>query len=113
MSGIHHEHGWVDNALTREVRRRVLFRDRNLCQICGPKCTGIATEVDHIIALADGGASHDMANLRATCKTCNLSLANHKRPKPGATSNSPQHTRPPQGAAAVEMVRSGRWSRVW
>jgi 5-methylcytosine-specific restriction endonuclease McrA len=81
MSGIHAQHGWVDNKITREVRKRVLFRDRGLCQIGGPLCTVTATEVDHIVPLADGGAAHDETNLRAACKPCNVSLANHKRPK--------------------------------
>jgi 5-methylcytosine-specific restriction endonuclease McrA len=39
----------------------------------GYGCTQHATAVDHIIAVADGGAFYDPANLRATCVHCNAS----------------------------------------
>jgi 5-methylcytosine-specific restriction protein A len=40
------------------------------CQIRGPGCTGVATTVDHIIALTHGG-THQLGNLRAACLRCN------------------------------------------
>jgi 5-methylcytosine-specific restriction protein A len=55
----------------RRVRVYVLIRDRYTCQIRGRKCKGHATEVDHIVSRADGGALFDPANLRAACKPCN------------------------------------------
>jgi 5-methylcytosine-specific restriction endonuclease McrA len=55
----------------RRVRRLVLARDRMQCQIRGPKCTGYATQVDHVIPRAEGGSIYDMANLRASCGPCN------------------------------------------
>jgi 5-methylcytosine-specific restriction endonuclease McrA len=55
----------------RRLRLAVLDRDRWLCQIAGPRCTGAATEVDHIVARADGGDIFDPHNLRAACATCN------------------------------------------
>jgi 5-methylcytosine-specific restriction endonuclease McrA len=39
--------------------------------IQGPRCTGIATTVDHIIPTSQGGAFWDTANLRASCERCN------------------------------------------
>ena len=43
------------------------------CEIRGPRCTGTATTVDHVISLAEGG-THDRVNLRAACRPCNSSL---------------------------------------
>jgi 5-methylcytosine-specific restriction protein A len=67
----------------RTVRRYILDRDAQLCQIAGPLCTTVATEVDHVVELAAGGAAFDPANLRAACKSCNssrgASFGNRKR----------------------------------
>jgi 5-methylcytosine-specific restriction endonuclease McrA len=57
----------------RAVRGYVLGRDHHRCQIQGPRCTTVATEVDHIRELDGGGAPFDPANLRAACKPCNSS----------------------------------------
>jgi len=59
----------------RRLRLAVLDRDGWACQIQGPRCTRAATEVDHIVARADGGAVYDPANLRAACRACNGRLA--------------------------------------
>ena len=59
----------------RRLRLWVLDRDRHTCRIRGPKCTLVATQVDHITARADGGDLEDPANLRAACATCNGWLA--------------------------------------
>ena len=55
----------------RKLRLAVLDRDRWLCQIKGPDCARYATQVDHIVARADGGAMWDTTNLRAACRACN------------------------------------------
>lgn len=54
-----------------KIRRQVLERDHYQCQIQGPRCTHVATDVDHIISWLEGGAPFDPANLRAACPTCN------------------------------------------
>lgn len=55
----------------RRLRERVLIRDRYLCQAClRQQRVTVATEVDHIRALADGGAERDMANLQSLCRKC-------------------------------------------
>jgi 5-methylcytosine-specific restriction enzyme A len=63
------------NALTHRDWRRltalILARDQHTCQIRGPRCTRIATTVDHITPRTEGGAMWDPANLRAACKRCN------------------------------------------
>jgi len=48
------------------TRRRILHRDRHTCRILGPRCIGLATEVDHIGERAD----HSDANLRSACRPC-------------------------------------------
>jgi 5-methylcytosine-specific restriction endonuclease McrA len=72
---------WCDKECTKKVlllvdwryiRNRIRRRDRWVCQM--PVGTGIcgrpATDVDHIIELADGGSFHDWANLRSMCREC-------------------------------------------
>ena len=54
----------------RKLRKRILERDRFLCQVC--LAHGVATpanEVDHITNKASGGTD-DEANLQAICKHC-------------------------------------------
>jgi 5-methylcytosine-specific restriction protein A len=48
------------------IRRCILRRDRYVCQICG----GHATDVDHIVELADGGSFWKWENLRSLCHPC-------------------------------------------
>jgi 5-methylcytosine-specific restriction endonuclease McrA len=55
----------------KHLRLEVLARDRYLCQIRGPRCTLFASEVDHIVARADGGSVMDPANMQASCSNCN------------------------------------------
>ena len=58
------------------VRRLVLDRDRDVCQIKPPKCKVRATEVDHIVNVDDGGGRLALENLRAACSSCNVSKRN-------------------------------------
>jgi 5-methylcytosine-specific restriction endonuclease McrA len=55
----------------QRVRLAILARDGYRCRLALPCCTGVATEVDHIVELAAGGARLDPANLQAACKPCN------------------------------------------
>jgi 5-methylcytosine-specific restriction endonuclease McrA len=55
------------------MRQLILERDAHRCQIRKPGCTSHATQVDHITALAHGGARLDPGNLRAACTHCNAS----------------------------------------
>lgn len=63
----------------QQIRTVILERDAHRCQINGPNCTGHATEVDHIVPWREGGPVLDPANLRASCKTCNVGRANTRR----------------------------------
>lgn len=55
-----------DTRRWRRVRAAVLARDGNACRQCGAH----ATQVDHIVAIADGGAVWDLNNLQSLCSTC-------------------------------------------
>jgi 5-methylcytosine-specific restriction protein A len=67
----------------RETRKRVLERDGYRCQIGGPRCTVIATHVDHIVPLmVDTSRAQDMTNLRAACANCNLDRRYRTTPRP-------------------------------
>jgi 5-methylcytosine-specific restriction enzyme A len=59
----------------QRVRRFVLQRDGYRCKVqLEGVCIGVATTVDHIVAIVDdphGLRSLDPANLRAACKPCN------------------------------------------
>lgn len=57
----------------RKLRKRILVRDRYLCQVC--LALGIvtpATQVDHIANKAAGGTD-DERNLQAICDPCHAS----------------------------------------
>ena len=47
-------------------RSAVLYRDGHRCQIAGPTCTQVATEVDHVVPNDD----HGLDNLQAACHPC-------------------------------------------
>ena len=54
-----------------KLRLLVLNRDQRICRVRGPRCTGTATQADHIIPWSLDGAWFDLANLRAACEPCN------------------------------------------
>ena len=58
--------------LSPRLRHQVLERDGFRCCDCGasPQENGVSLEVDHRIALANGG-TNDIDNLRALCRACN------------------------------------------
>ena len=60
--------GWkhVNRRRWRKFRREVLHRDGYRCRLCG----GLATEVDHIVRIANGGAVWDLENCQAIDKKC-------------------------------------------
>ena len=57
----------------RIIRRHIRRRDKWKCQMLlenGGLCLRPATDVDHIVELADGGSFHDWTNLRSLCYEC-------------------------------------------
>jgi 5-methylcytosine-specific restriction protein A len=53
------------SARWRGLRRQVL-REQPFCQVLG--CFTLATDVDHVVPIRDGGAPFRRANLQALCK---------------------------------------------
>jgi 5-methylcytosine-specific restriction endonuclease McrA len=65
----------LDRKKWTAIRRVVMERDRGLCQIkILGYCTKIATEVDHIRPMSEGGEPYELSNLRAACRRCNRRL---------------------------------------
>ena len=60
----------LDRKRWAAVRRRILDRDNWRCQICG----NYGNEVDHMVALFDGGAKYDLENLRCLCRSCHIEV---------------------------------------
>jgi 5-methylcytosine-specific restriction enzyme A len=53
-----------------KARKRVLVRDKYLCQLCmKAKRVRVATDVDHIVPRAQGGSEAD-DNLQSLCGDC-------------------------------------------
>lgn len=70
----------------KTVRLEVLERDGWRCQLCGELIDRYATPrspmsatVDHVVAVLDGGAWYNTANLRAAHLVCNSTRANRSR----------------------------------
>lgn len=56
--------------LSKKVRFEVFKRDGFVCQYCGAHPPSVVLEVDHIIAVANGGGD-EMDNLITACLPCN------------------------------------------
>ena len=69
--------GDLKTAAWRRTRLTVLERDHHECQIRGPRCSGRATQVDHIIPKCDGG-DENLDNLRAACQPCNAAAGGRR-----------------------------------
>lgn len=54
------------------IRARILVRDNYCCRYCGSKWPDVVIEVDHVIAVINGGTDND-DNLVAACMDCNRS----------------------------------------
>jgi 5-methylcytosine-specific restriction endonuclease McrA len=61
----------VPHNVREALRLQVFERDGWRCRIRGPRCTGYAEELDHIVPRHQGGALLDPDNCRAACLICN------------------------------------------
>ena len=79
------------------ANRKLVLDDNPDCAIRLDCCTGIATTVDHIVAVSEGG-SDDISNLRSACRPCNsslgASLGNRQRSKAYKIVNAPVDNSP-------------------
>ena len=57
-------YGWY------KLRWKILKRDKYTCQYCGQSAPNVQLEVDHRVALADGGTDEE-DNLITSCWACN------------------------------------------
>jgi 5-methylcytosine-specific restriction endonuclease McrA len=59
-------------AASQRVRRAVLRRDGHICQLQGPRCTGYASTVHHLVPSSQAPELFwQPANLVAACQRCN------------------------------------------
>jgi hypothetical protein len=58
-------------AISKTLRFEVFKRDSFLCQYCGAHPPHVVLQVDHILAVANGGGN-DVDNLITACQPCNL-----------------------------------------
>lgn len=63
------------------LRRAVLARDNYQCQLHLPGCKTVATQVDHIVGIRQGGEWWNPDNCRAACKSCNVAKGNQDNPR--------------------------------
>ncbi|MEY5098935.1 MAG: hypothetical protein RJA36_1654, partial [Pseudomonadota bacterium] len=56
---------------SKRTRFEIFKRDGFTCQYCGAHPPGVLLHLDHIVALAAGGAD-DEDNLITACEPCNL-----------------------------------------
>jgi len=54
--------------LWERKRREILERDNYVCQRCG----GWGNEVDHVVAVSEGGKMFDDGNLQVLCRICHI-----------------------------------------
>jgi hypothetical protein len=83
------QHGRTDNTAWRKAKAQAIRDAGGQCQLCGggldphaPKNTPNATEVDHILELAKGGAPYDRQNLRAVHRWCHQRRDKGQPPRP-------------------------------
>ncbi|MDR6862161.1 HNH endonuclease signature motif containing protein [Phycicoccus sp. 3266] len=69
-------HAKIDGKRWRTLRQQILAGNPP-CAV--PSCGRLATQVDHIVALSQGGAPYDLGNLRPICGPCNASKASRVR----------------------------------
>jgi 5-methylcytosine-specific restriction endonuclease McrA len=98
----------LDTARWRRLRITVLNRDGRECQLRGERCTGVATEVDHILPHQFGG-DDSLDNLRAACKRCNGRAGARQRTGAGFKSTPP--TPAPPMTLSLAEPRENRTER--
>lgn len=75
--------GWMQSTRWQKKRIEILERDHYACRVRGPRCTGTADQVDHIVPVEDGGPIFEDTNLRAACHWCNTWRAQQQKSRYG------------------------------
>jgi HNH endonuclease len=63
-------------SINKHLRVQVLSRDGYKCRMCGRSQSEVPLQVDHIVAVAQGG-SDEIHNLAALCRDCNLGKSDY------------------------------------
>ncbi|PVA58078.1 hypothetical protein DDJ72_04075 [Mycobacteroides abscessus] len=111
--------------ISKKVRGWVLARHPQ-CQLAIPGiCTGRSTDVDHVVAVSDGGSDHH-TNLRGVCHECHLShsgkharakqlrpVNTHRRDlsKPVYLTDSPDYQLPEPPSIRIQRERAEQQQR--
>lgn len=61
--------------MTPELRRRIIARDKSICQHCGKLCNESEIEIDHKTPISKGGKTVP-DNLQVLCRNCNRKKGN-------------------------------------
>ena len=61
-----------------KIRYSILKRDNFACVLCGSTAKEAPLEIDHIIALTNGG-TNESTNLRTLCEVCNIGKRIHEK----------------------------------
>ena len=61
--------------MTKELRNKIIERDKHICQKCGKVCKYSEIEIDHIQPVSKGGKTIE-SNLQVLCVRCNRSKSN-------------------------------------
>jgi hypothetical protein len=102
---------WLGSVWQR-VRLEILKRDHYLCQVKGPRCTKVATCVDHICKPQDGGSwvrgRQSAGGLSALQRVCAVSLC-AARGSWGCQATKPRLVRTVLGVTHVTQTGSCKW----
>jgi hypothetical protein len=63
-------HDMEKRSVSKKLRFEIMKRDGFACRYCGATAVSTVLEVDHVLALANGG-SNEPDNLVTACKDCN------------------------------------------
>lgn len=94
---------YYDTPEWRDLRQRVLLRDRHVCQYCG--ATG--HQADHIIPRGRGGPDL-LDNLVCACRDCNRTSGGLAFPSFGAKKAWIRKTRKVEGRYPVPQFKRGK-----
>lgn len=80
-----------------------------MCQVkASKKCRVRANTVDHIVRPEEGGAEYDEANLRASCRSCNMVRHNARYFREKVDATAAGHSVPTESPRLIPERRSGR-----
>lgn len=86
----HSSGSWRDSPEYKAWRDAVLERASWFCEIRGERCTGTATQADHIRNVREGGARFDVSNGQAACAPCHKAKTQDEAQRGRARARAPR-----------------------